>query len=482
MPLRSSHTVTMVILRASGEVNEVDMEHREIREVLGCGPSLLACFASDVFGWVRSDGQGPVNKHQLPFDEVHGDIVLCRIDRSSQPEPEPYTAKDYRKWRREQIPGEPHAAEDDDDDDDDDDESDEDDESSEEELEQLPANAVKERLVELGLPTGGSKWEMLARLQQALAADDGDEQLVDLSSLRPDSLAKLCALNELRADGPPAALASRLQQPRADGPLDARFRLVTAESALKARDALLSDVKKPPRRVAAPAAQPGGASSSSAAAATEPSAPRRQPRERAPPPPPPEPIKPVGQCERDPRCIRGSRHMGRGGHCKLADEAEWENGKRPLDGDLVPDDAGKIRALNNSGRPIPPPRKGRGQCERHPLCTRGFRHCGHGGKCALRKPLPGEVIDPQYLEHLKPKGSGSSSAAPASASASVDGDNESQGGEESQGEEDEEVVAKRRAAEYDMPCERNPNCIRGYKHRGKGGACSTVRANLKKYR
>ena len=174
--------------------------------------------------------------------------------------------------------------------------------------------------------------------------------------------------------------------------------------------------------------------------------------------------------------------MGRGGHCKLADEAEWENGKRPLDGDLVPDDAGKIRALNNSGRPIPPPRKGRGQCERHPLCTRGFRHCGHGGKCALRKPLPGEVIDPQYLEHLKPKGSGSSSAAPASASASVDGDNESQGGEESQGEEDEEVVAKRRAAEYDMPCERNPNCIRGYKHRGKGGACSTVRANLKKYR
>ena len=97
MPLRSSHTVTMVILRASGEVNEVDMEHREIREVLGCGPSLLACFASDVFGWVRSDGQGPVNKHQLPFDEVHGDIVLCRIDRSSQPEPEPYTAKDYRK-------------------------------------------------------------------------------------------------------------------------------------------------------------------------------------------------------------------------------------------------------------------------------------------------------------------------------------------------------------------------------------------------
>ena len=83
MPLRYSHTVTMVILRASGEVNEVDMEHREIREVLGCGPSLLACFASDVFGWVRSDGQGPVNKHQLPFDEVHGDIVLCRIDRSS---------------------------------------------------------------------------------------------------------------------------------------------------------------------------------------------------------------------------------------------------------------------------------------------------------------------------------------------------------------------------------------------------------------
>ena len=481
MPLRSSHTVTMVILRASGEVNEVDMEHREIREVLGCGPSLLACFASDVFGWVRSDGQGPVNKHQLPFDEVHGDIVLCRIDRSSQPEPEPYTAKDYRKWRREQIPGEPHAAEDDDDDDDDDDESDEDDESSEEELEQLPANAVKERLVELGLPTGGSKWEMLARLQQALAADDGDEQLVDLSSLRPDSLAESSARSTSFAPTcPPRSPrgcssrgpTARSTRASASSPPRARSRRATRCSATSRSRRAASP--RPPRSRAARRRRPPPPPSRRR--------PRRQPRERAPPPPPPEPIKPVGQCERDPRCIRGSRHMGRGGHCKLADEAEWENGKRPLDGDLVPDDAGKIRALNNSGRPIPPPRKGRGQCERHPLCTRGFRHCGHGGKCALRKPLPGEVIDPQYLEHLKPKGSGSSSAAPASASASVDGDNESQGGEESQGEEDEEVVAKRRAAEYDMPCERNPNCIRGYKHRGKGGACSTVRANLKKYR
>ena len=149
----------------------------------------------------------------------------------------------------------------------------------------------------------------------------------------------------------------------------------------QARDALSATSRS--RRAARRARRQPGRASSSAAAAAEPSAPRRQPRERAPPPPP-EPIKPVGQCERDRGASAARATWGAAAlqACGRSRVGEWQ---AALDGDLVPDDAEDTP--NNSGRPIPPPRKGRGQCERHPLCTRGFRHCGHGGKCALRKPL-----------------------------------------------------------------------------------------------
>ena len=54
-----------------------------------------------------------------------------------------------------------------------------------------------------------------------------------------------------------------------------------------------------------------------------------------------------GQCERNPLCVRGFRHGGKGGHCSLRKEPKPS--KAAAAAGLVP-----------------------GQCERSPLCVRGF--------------------------------------------------------------------------------------------------------------
>ena len=79
------------------------------------------------------------------------------------------------------------------------------------------------------------------------------------------------------------------------------------------------------------------------------------------------------------------------------------------------------------------------QCERNPLCSRGFKHRGHGGHCCigkLSKPHKGDST----VEMAK--------------------------------QVRETAAAKPRADQ----CERNPNCTRGFKHGGKGGHCSFVQA------
>ena len=112
------------------------------------------------------------------------------------------------------------------------------------------------------------------------------------------------------------------------------------------------------------------------------------------------------QCERHPLCTRGFKHGGRGGHCSLRKEPAKATAaaKQPKTAPLHQrqQSSAPMPVVDNKPSPGEQPRlshkKGAAspggdgtQCERHPLCTRGFKHGGRGGHCSLRK----EEVPPQ---------------------------------------------------------------------------------------
>ena len=112
------------------------------------------------------------------------------------------------------------------------------------------------------------------------------------------------------------------------------------------------------------------------------------------------------RCERNPLCTRGYKHGGRGGHCSLRKEPAKATAaaKQPKTTPLHqrPQSSAPMPVVDNKPSSGEQPRlshkKGAAspggdgtQCERHPLCTRGFKHGGRGGHCSLRK----EEVPPQ---------------------------------------------------------------------------------------
>ena len=75
-----------MVLRASGEVHEVTIDHRKVSEVLGGVPTVVGGVRSlDVMAFARRDQKAKKTKHTLPegFDKgIKGDIVLLRTDDS----------------------------------------------------------------------------------------------------------------------------------------------------------------------------------------------------------------------------------------------------------------------------------------------------------------------------------------------------------------------------------------------------------------
>ena len=89
-----------------------------------------------------------------------------------------------------------------------------------------------------------------------------------------------------------------------------------------------------------------------------------------------------------------------------------------------------------------------GQCRRNPLCVRGYKHGGHGGRCRLRAS--------QGARAWLRAGSGTVQNTVQKAA----------------------QVACSRKRPRGGCCEKDPRCVRGYKHGGKGGRCSNGLAAL----
>ena len=94
-------------------------------------------------------------------------------------------------------------------------------------------------------------------------------------------------------------------------------------------------------------------------------------------------------------------------------------------------------------------------CERDPLCVRGFRHCGWGGRCSYRPAFaPSGVTASSTCTVFD-----SAASAAAIKLRTKDGDR-------SKG-----LRLDPAAAEATGRCERNAQCTRGFKHQGWGGHC-----------
>jgi len=133
-------------------------------------------------------------------------------------------------------------------------------------------------------------------------------------------------------------------------------------------------------------------------------------------------------CERDSNCVRGFRHCGWGGRCSYAPCRAPALPAAPPAG--VPAGKRKRRVERSvGGAPSRAPASSRGapktapaldQCERNPLCTRGYKHKGWGGHCLL-----------------VPAGQRPVAAA---AAAAADADDEGDEDEDKEAEEAEEAV------------------------------------------
>ena len=120
----------------------------------------------------------------------------------------------------------------------------------------------------------------------------------------------------------------------------------------------------------------------------------------------------TSRCERDPRCVRGWKHRGLGGRCSY--NAVSRNGLS--NGAPVAAISRLVPAAAAAETP-PLQNKSRGagarsgaaqrleaealaagcspdQCERNPLCMRGYKHRGWGGHCKLRPAPPAAEAAP----------------------------------------------------------------------------------------
>ena len=82
----------------------------------------------------------------------------------------------------------------------------------------------------------------------------------------------------------------------------------------------------------------------------------------------------LDQCERNPACLRGFRHGGRGGKCR-----EYATDWRTRRLNEIRSDKAEFAKVGRHSR-----------CLLHPHCVRGYRHRGKGGACRIRQPKTAE--------------------------------------------------------------------------------------------
>ena len=213
--------VACVVLRASGEVHEVTIDHRKVSEVLGGMPTMVGAVRSlEVTACaLREQKKGKVTKHELPdsFDQgIKGDIVLLRTNEDAAPVA--FTSKEYHEWVE---AGRPDEAEDEDDeeegeefleDDDEEEEGEEEDEEEEdarEAFEKMSDAELRKGCMMLQVSSEGTRDELIERMVEASAAlnadsddsdddedDDEDDEDDDEEDEAESTQARLAAMSE----------------------------------------------------------------------------------------------------------------------------------------------------------------------------------------------------------------------------------------------------------------------------------------------
>ena len=205
--------VACVVLRVSGETEEITIDHRKVNEVLGSVPTVVGGVRSlDVLAVAQRDQKkGKVTKHELPdtFDKpIRGDIVLLRTD--SDASPMPFMAKEFKEWADAGFPDDAEQEEDegeelmDEEDEDDGEEEGEEDEEADarEELEKLPTGDLKKACKMMEIETTGTREELIERLIEATASDgesdeEGDgEESEDDEEVDEEEVARMAAAIE----------------------------------------------------------------------------------------------------------------------------------------------------------------------------------------------------------------------------------------------------------------------------------------------
>ena len=177
--------VAIVVLRASGAVEEVVIDHRKLNEVIKGVPSVVGGVRTlDVMAVAKRDGKGPKNVHTLPdtFDEkIKGDIALFRT--ADDASPVAFTAKEWSEWVAAGMVDDAEQDEEDDEEEleedgeeDGEEESEGDEEADEAELAALPLSELKKGCKLMGIPDHGTREEVLARLQEAMGEDEAEEE------------------------------------------------------------------------------------------------------------------------------------------------------------------------------------------------------------------------------------------------------------------------------------------------------------------
>jgi hypothetical protein len=172
--------VACVVLRASGEAQEVVIDQRKVNELLGGAPTVVGGIRSlDVMAVALRDGKGKkATKHKLPdtFDSnIRGDIVLFRSDEDAAPLA--FSLKEYSEWVEAGMPdAEVDEEEEEGGEEEEEEEEESDGEAEEANFEELSVPELKKGCAMLGLSTEGSREDLIARLKEACPEEDEDDE------------------------------------------------------------------------------------------------------------------------------------------------------------------------------------------------------------------------------------------------------------------------------------------------------------------
>ena len=244
-----SEPVACVVLRASGEVQEVTIDQRKVNELLGGVPTVVGGARSlDVMALALRDGKkAKKTKHTLPdyFEEnIKGDIVLVRTDEDAAPLP--FTIKEYKEWADAGFPdseqesddeeeGEEFEGEEEDDDEEDESEEEGEEEDAEAVFEQMTDEQLKKGCLLMKMDAEGTREQLVARMVEGMKRmneeaeeESGEEEsgeesedeeppsheevMAHLQQLSKTELKKACKELKLSPSGDEAEMIGRIME------------------------------------------------------------------------------------------------------------------------------------------------------------------------------------------------------------------------------------------------------------------------------